>query len=71
MLAGRDPTTAIFEGGQEVHPILTKVVFACEKRFWLILGEELTDEVLEAVDTKIMPKGWNDTLIMLIPKVNS
>ena len=31
MLAGRDPTTARFEGGQEVHPIPTKVVFACEK----------------------------------------
>ena len=36
-----------------------------------MLGEELTDEVLEAVDTKIMPKGWNDTLIMLIPKVET
>ena len=41
------------------------------KHFCLMLGEELTDEVLEAVDTKIMPKGWNDTLIMLIPKVET
>ena len=31
MLAGRDPTTAGFGGGQEVHPILTKVVFSCKK----------------------------------------
>ena len=30
MLAGRDPTTAIFERGPVVHPILTKVVFACK-----------------------------------------
>ena len=28
--AGRDPTTAKFERGQEVHLILTKVVFACK-----------------------------------------
>ena len=31
MLVGRDPTTAGFERGQVVHPILTKVVFAFEK----------------------------------------
>ena len=28
--AGRDPTTAKFEGRQLVHAILTKVVFACK-----------------------------------------
>ena len=31
--AGRDPTTAKFEGRQLVHAILTKVVFAC-KSHW-------------------------------------
>ena len=31
MLVERDPTTAKFERGQVVHPILTKVVFAYEK----------------------------------------
>ena len=30
MEAGRDPTTAKFEGRQQVHLILTKVVFACK-----------------------------------------
>ena len=33
MKAGRDPTTAKFEGRQLVHLILTKVVFAC-KSLW-------------------------------------
>ena len=33
MKAGRDPTTAKFEGRQLVHAILTKVVFAC-KSLW-------------------------------------
>ena len=33
MTAGRDPTTAKFEGRQLVHAILTKVVFAC-KSLW-------------------------------------
>lgn len=41
------------------------------KRFWLMLGEELTDEVLEAVNTKRIPEGWNDTMTMLIPKVEN
>ena len=37
MLVGRDPTTARFEGGQEVHPILTKVVSAYEKPLVVML----------------------------------
>ena len=32
--AGRDPTTARFEGGQLVQAILTKVVFACQRLWW-------------------------------------
>ena len=34
MKAGRDPTTAKFEGRQLVHVILTKVVFACKSFWW-------------------------------------
>ena len=41
------------------------------KRFWHIIGEDLTDEVLLAVNNKKVPEGWNDTTIVLIPKVEN
>jgi hypothetical protein len=36
-----------------------------------MLGEELTDEVLHAVNNAIIPEGWNDTTIIMIPKVDN
>ena len=36
-----------------------------------MLGDDLVDEVLQAVNTCTIPPGWNDTAIVLIPKVNS
>ncbi|KAK1648056.1 hypothetical protein QYE76_065861 [Lolium multiflorum] len=41
------------------------------KRFWHIIGEDLTDEVLLAVNSRVIPEGWNHTTIVLIPKVES
>src|SRR3954462_2669625 len=41
------------------------------KRFWHILGEELTDEVLDVINKRKIPQGWNDTNVVLIPKVAS
>jgi hypothetical protein len=39
------------------------------KRFWHLLGDNLVHEVLAAVNTCSIPEGWNDTTIVLIPKV--
>lgn len=39
------------------------------KKYWDIVGEQLTAEVLEVVRGGSMPTGWNDTIISLIPKV--
>lgn len=36
------------------------------KRFWPMLGEDLIEEVLHAVNNKVMPEGWNDTTIVMI-----
>jgi hypothetical protein len=33
-----------------------------------MLGVELTREVFEAIYTRTIPEGWNDTMIVLIPK---
>ena len=39
------------------------------KQFWQLLGERVKEEVLEVLNGGDMPQGWNDTIIVLIPKV--
>lgn len=41
------------------------------KRFWDMLGDDLVGEVLQAVNNSIIPEGWNDTTIVMIPKVEN
>jgi hypothetical protein len=41
------------------------------KHFWHIIGEDLTDEVLQAVNSRVIREGWNNTIIVLIPKVEN
>ena len=41
------------------------------KRFWDMLGDDLTDEVLHAINNADIPEGWNDTTIVMIPKVEN
>jgi hypothetical protein len=41
------------------------------KRFWDLLGDDLVKEVLDAVNSAKLPDGWNDTTVVLIPKVNN
>ena len=44
-------------------------MLTCLKKCWHILGDALTTEVLDAIHNKAIPEGWNDTVIVLIPKV--
>lgn len=41
------------------------------KRFWNLIGDQVKMEVLEFLNGGDMPHGWNDTIIVLIPKVKS
>jgi hypothetical protein len=41
------------------------------KKFWGLCGEQITNEILQALNTGIIPEGWNDTTIVMIPKVDS
>ena len=41
------------------------------KRFWNMLGDDLIDEVLLAVNNAAIPEGWNDTTIVMISKVEN
>jgi hypothetical protein len=38
------------------------------KRFWGLIGERVKMEVLKVLNGGEMPGGWNDTIIVLIPK---
>jgi len=39
------------------------------KQFWELVGDRVVTEVLEVLSGGHMPEGWNDTTIVLIPKV--
>ena len=41
------------------------------KKFWHLIGDDLTKEVLYAVSSGVIPEGWNTTTIVLIPKVDT
>jgi hypothetical protein len=41
------------------------------KRFWHLLGDDLVHEVLAAVNNCVIPEGWNNTTIVMIPKIKT
>ena len=36
-----------------------------------MMGDELIDEVLQTINNAVIPEGWNDTAIVMIPKVDN
>jgi len=41
------------------------------KQFWDVIGEKVTKEVLDVLNGGLIPEGWNETTIVLIPKVKN
>ena len=41
------------------------------KQFWDIVGSDVTKEVQNCLHAGEMPQGWNDTTVVLIPKVEN
>lgn len=41
------------------------------KKYWDLMGEHITHEVLNVLNGGPFPEGWNDTTIVLIPKVKN
>jgi hypothetical protein len=41
------------------------------KKFWQVMGGKIQEEVLGVLNGGPMPEGWNETMIVLIPKVKN
>ena len=41
------------------------------KRHWHFMGDKVVEEVLAVLNEGVMPEGWNDTVVVLIPKVKN
>jgi hypothetical protein len=66
-----DVKHALFSIGDMKAPGLDGLHALFFKKCWSIIGESLTQEVLLAINNKVIPEGWNDTVIVLIPKVET
>jgi hypothetical protein len=40
-------------------------------KFWHLVGPKIQEEVLRVLNGAVMPEGWNETTIVLIPKVKN
>jgi hypothetical protein len=41
------------------------------KKYWEVVGKDITKEVLHFLNGGDMPDGWNETCVVLIPKVDN
>jgi hypothetical protein len=41
------------------------------KKFWGTVGETVVNEVLQVLQGGSIPEGWNETIVVLIPKVQN
>ena len=41
------------------------------KKYWDIVGNDVSREVIDLLNGGPMQSGWNDTVVVLIPKVNN
>ena len=39
------------------------------KRYWNLVGDKVTEEVLQVLNSEDIPEGWNNTCVVLIPKI--
>jgi hypothetical protein len=50
-------------------PGLDEIPSIFYKHFWGLMGDQIKKEVLSVLNGEHLPRGWNDTIIVLIPKV--
>ena len=65
-----DVRKALFQIGDMKAPGPDRLHAIFFKRFWHLIGEEITMELLAAIQSGHIPDWWNDTNSVLIPKVD-
>lgn len=63
--------TALQSIGDFKAPGLDGMPAVFYKRYWDIVGDKVTTEVLQVLNGGKMPAAWNDTCMVLIPKVKT
>jgi hypothetical protein len=66
-----DVKKAIFSIGDFKAPGPDGLHAVFYKRFWELFGDDISQQSLQALNSGIIPEGWNDTTIVLIPKVDA
>jgi hypothetical protein len=66
----KDVKKAVFSIGDFKAPGPDGLHAVFYNKLWNICGEDITKEVLLALNLSTIPEGWNDTTVVLIPKVD-
>jgi hypothetical protein len=66
--SGEEVWEALQDMGDLKSPGVDGVPVIFYKKFWSLVGEKVKEEVLAVLNGDAMPQGWNDTVIVLIPK---
>jgi hypothetical protein len=67
--SAEDVRIAVFSIGNYKAPGPDGLHAVLYKKFWSVCGGEITIEILNALNSGVIPNGWNDTTVVLIPKV--
>jgi hypothetical protein len=41
------------------------------KKFLHLVGNDITEAVLQAINDRVIPQGWSETIMVMIPKVDN
>jgi hypothetical protein len=66
-----DVKKAVFQIGDLKAPGPDGLHAIFYKKFWNLVGDDITSAVLKAINERIIPPGWNETRVVLIPKVEN
>jgi hypothetical protein len=66
-----DVKKAVFQIGDLKAPGPDGLHAIFYKKFWNLVGDDITAAVLKAINERIIPPGWNETVVVLIPKVEN
>lgn len=69
--SGMEVVEALKDMGDLKSPGIDGMPVLFYKKFWSLVGERVKGEVLAVLNGSTMPEGWNDIVIVLIPKTTS